>query len=315
MPKAIIVFTGVILFCSGMFAPSSLQAKRPERPLRIVCTILPVYILTLNIVDQIPGIDLKLLLPPQLGCPHNYDLTPSDLIKLSQADLIIANGLGLEEFIGVSLRRAKLRTPVLLAAEKVAPIRNSPEPTKAHRKGHKTEEGLHHDEAINGHAWVSPQAAAVMVRTIAEGLAIHDPDHAKEYRLHAEQYAQKLEGLGREMKEWVSRAKNKKVLAFHDILAYLARDIGLTVIGVVESYPGIEPSPKEMARLITLLKDHQATAIFTEPQYSDKVIKALSRESGVPFFELDPVATGQPAADTFEKRMKKNLEVLKKALQ
>jgi zinc transport system substrate-binding protein len=116
MRKAIIVFTGVILFCGGMFAPFSLQAKGPERPLRVVCTILPVYILTLNVVGQIPGVAVKLLLPPHQGCPHDYDLTPSDLIKLSQADIIVANGLGMEEFLEKILKQPNFQTRVLMAA-------------------------------------------------------------------------------------------------------------------------------------------------------------------------------------------------------
>ena len=117
------------------------------------------------------------------------------------------------------------------------------------------------------------------------------------------------------MTDWVSRARNKNCLAFHDILAYLARDIGLNIIGVIESHPGLEPSPKDMVRLIKILREQRVAAIFSEPQYSDKIVKVLSRESGIPFFELDPVATGKPAADTYEKSMKKNLEVLKKALK
>jgi ABC-type Zn uptake system ZnuABC Zn-binding protein ZnuA len=123
-----------------------------------------------------------------------------------------------------------------------------------------------------------------------------------------------LEGLAREMEEWVSRAKNKKCLTFHDVLAYLARDIGLTIIGVIESHPGIEPSPKDMIRLIDMLKTQKPVAIFSEPQYSDKIARILSRESGVPLFEFDPVVTGKPAADTYEKAMKKNLEVIRRAV-
>ncbi len=315
MRKLFIIIIGIVFSITGMVAPFSLDAREPGKPFQVVCTILPVYILTLNVVSNIPGIEVKLLLPPHQGCPHNYDLTPSDLIKLLQADFIVANGLGMEEFLEKSLKRVKSKIPVLLAAEKVEPIRNQSASTHSTRKESKAEADHHHEGAINGHAWVSPKAAAIMVRTIAEGLALQDTFHAREYRFQAEQYAKRLEGLAQEMKEWVSRARNKKCLAFHDILAYLAQDIGLTLIGVVEINPGIDPSPKEMVRLIQLLKKSRAAAIFSEPQYSDKVVQVLSRETGVPFFELDPVATGKPKADTYEKSMKKNLEVLKKALK
>jgi zinc transport system substrate-binding protein len=123
MRKTIILLAGVFFFGAWMAAPFSLQAREPGRPLQVVCTILPVYILTLNVVGQIPGIDVKLLLPPHQGCPHNYDLTPSDLIKIARADLIVANGLGLEEFLEKTLKQANLKIRVLLAAEKVEPIR------------------------------------------------------------------------------------------------------------------------------------------------------------------------------------------------
>lgn len=315
MRKTIFLLVGLVYFCTGMTAPFSLQALEPGKPLRVVCTILPIYILTLNVVGQIPGVEVKLLLPPHQGCPHNYDLTPSDLIKLKQADLIVANGLGIEEFLEKTLRQANLKARVLQAAEKVVPIQNQPFSSTLHYKEQQAGADHHQEGTINGHAWVSPKTAALMVRTIAEGLALADPVHVREYRFHALRYSKKLEGLAQEMTDWVSRAKNKKCLAFHDVLPYLARDIGLTVIGTVESHPGIEPSPREMANLIKKLKEQQVAAIFSEPQYSDKVVKALSRESGIPFFELDPVATGKPAADTYEIAMRKNLEVLRRAIK
>jgi zinc transport system substrate-binding protein len=313
--KTVIFLAGLSLFLGGITSPHPLSARDPVKSWKVVCTILPIYVLTLNVVGQIPGVEVKLLLPPHQGCPHDYDLTPSDLIKLSQADLIVANGLGLEEFVEKTLRRSKFQARVFLAAEKVKPIWNRPGPKPLHGKEHQ-EEGNHpHEGPINGHAWVSPEAAAIMARTIADGLALQDSIHSQEYHFQAEQYGKRLENLAREMKAVVSQAKNKKCLAFHDSLAYLARDIGLTLIGVVESYPGLEPSPKEMAHLIKSLKEQQAAAIFSEPQYSDKIVKTLSKASGVPFFELDPVATGKPAADTYEKAMRKNLEVLRKAVK
>ncbi len=280
MRKEIYFLAGAVFFCSGMFTPFSLQAREPGRPLQVVCTILPVYILTLNVVGQIPGVQVKLLLPPQQGCPHDYDLTPSDLIKLSQADLIVANGLGMEEFLEKILKQHNLQTRVILAAEKVEAIQNQPAGRIYILRKHKAETEHHHEGSVNGHAWVSPKAAAVMTRTIAQGLARQDPSHAREFRFNAEQYSKKLEALAQEMTDWVSRARNKNCLAFHDILAYLARDIGLNLIGVIESHPGLEPSPKDMVRLIKILREQRVAAIFSEPQYSDKVVKVLSRESG-----------------------------------
>jgi zinc transport system substrate-binding protein len=315
MVKAKHLLILLIFFWSGFALQVPLEAREPGNPLRVVCTILPIYSLALNVVGQTPNIRVELLLPAHQGCPHNYDLTPGDLMKMVRADFIIANGLGMEEFLDQFLKKTRVKVPILVAAEKIQPIWNQSVPGHL-RSGIKKIESRHdHEGMINGHAWVSPKAASIMVRTIAEGLAWQDPDQASMYRTNAQRYATKLENLSREMKELVSKAKNKNILAFHDVLAYLARDIGLNIVGVVQSQLGVEPSSKDLVRLVKVIKDQQVVALFSEPQYSDKVVRTLSRESGIPFFELDPVATGIPSADTYEKAMQRNLETLRMAIK
>ncbi len=316
MRKSIHILMGFVIW--GLLAAvcvPGLEGRESGKPFRVVCTILPVYSLTLNVVGKTPGVQVDLLLPAHQGCPHNYDLTPGDLIKMTRADLIIANGFGMEEFLDQFLKQAGSKVPVILAAEKIQPILNRPEP--AHSDHGKSRTGHRHDHAdlMNGHAWVSPRAAAIMVRTIAEGLSLKDPAHARDYGLNAQEYSGRLEALFQEMQQVVLRARNKNILAFHDILSYLARDTGLTMVGVIQTQLGVEPSTKVLARLARKVKNHQVAAIFSEPQYSDKVAQTLSRETGVPVFEIDPVATGKAAADTYEKAMKKNLEIFRKAFK
>ncbi len=312
MRKLIYILIGLLIFGSvSATAVPDLEAKGLEKPLRVVCTILPVYCLTLNVVGQTPGVQVELLLPAHQGCPHNYDMTPGDLIKMTRADIIVANGLGMEEFLGQFQKQARVKVPMILAAEKVEPIMNRPISGRSGPVKAGTDPLHDHFDLVNGHAWVSPKAAAIMVRTIAQGLSLKDPAHAREYEQNAREYSKKLEVIFEEMKAVISRAKNKKCLAFHDILAYLARDTGLEIVGVIQTQLGVEPSPKDLARLVERTKTRHATAIFSEPQYSDKIARTLSNETGVPVFELDPVATGKAAADTYEKAMKRNLEILK----
>lgn len=303
----------MVLCWSGLFMPQVLKAAEPGKPLRLVCTILPVYVLTLNVVGPIPGLEVQLLLSSHQGCPHNYDLTPGDLIKLSRADIILAQGLGMEEFLEPLLRQGRVKALIIQAAEKIPPILNNPSAPPVGRQKAKKEHL--HSEEMNGHAWVSPKAAAIMTFAIAEGLALKDPTHAREYRLNAQNYAKKLEALAEAMREVVSKARNRKILASHDSLAYLARDTGLTIAAVIESPLGREPSPRDMVRLVKVIQDQKIAAIFSEPQSSDKIARALSLETAVPLFSVDTVATGKPAADTYEKAMIGNLAVLRKALK
>ena len=83
MRKLISVLIGLVLLSAVSGTPvPDLEAKGSGRPLRVVCTILPVYCLTLNVVGRTPGVQVELLLPAHQGCPHDYDMTPGDLIKL-----------------------------------------------------------------------------------------------------------------------------------------------------------------------------------------------------------------------------------------
>jgi zinc transport system substrate-binding protein len=309
----ILIVLPLLSAVSGTPVPD-LEAKGLERPLRVVCTILPVYCLTLNVVGRTP-VQVELLLPAHQGCPHNYDMTPGDLIKMTRADVIVANGLGMEEFLDQFQKQARVKVPMILAAEKIEPIMNRHVSGRSGPAKGKTAPLHDHFDLVNGHAWVSPKAAAIMVRTIAEGLSLSDPVHARDFKQNARDYSRKLEGIFEEMKGVISRAKNKKCLAFHDILAYFARDIGLEIVGVIQTQLGVEPSPRDLARLVERTKASQVRAIFSEPQCSDKIARTLSNETGVPVFELDPVATGKAAADTYEKAMKRNLEILKIAFK
>jgi zinc transport system substrate-binding protein len=281
--------------------------------LRVVTTTLPVTIFTLNVVGQTPGVRVEMLLPPNLGCPHDYDLTPGELKRISRAEVIITNGLGLEEFLGKPLRQANPRARMITATEGIAALSATETGLATERAEHVREHAHAHPEAsLNGHAWVSPKQAALMVRNIAEGLARVDPGRASYYRANGKNYQQKLEKLFEEMKALADRSPNKKVLPIHNSFDYLARDLGWQVVGTIQTQPGVEPSPRNMARLIKTIRKEGVGVIITEPQYSDKTARSLARETGAALLPLESVAAGKPAADTYERGMRANLEAMKK---
>jgi ABC-type Zn uptake system ZnuABC Zn-binding protein ZnuA len=302
---------GILAVLLGL-VPAESSSAGPE--FRILVTVLPVYALTLNVVGQEPGVKVELLLPPTLGCPHDYDLSPGEMKRISRAGVIVANGLGLEAFLEKALRQSGASPRMITATAGIAPLKRAGflapnlqemTPKHDHRQGA--------ESPWNAHAWVSPQQAAVMVRTIAEGLAGVDPARAGAYRANGARYAQRLEALHGEMRSCVDRAKNRTIVTVHDSLDYWARDLGLRVAGVVQPLPGIDPSPREMARLVRLIREQKAAAIFSEPQYSDRVARTLSGETGVRVFLLDTAATGKPGPDLYEQAMRKNRETLCRA--
>ncbi|MGB9597351.1 MAG: metal ABC transporter substrate-binding protein, partial [Candidatus Poribacteria bacterium] len=175
-------------------------------------------------------------------------------------------------------------------------------------------ENEHHHGAYNPHIWVSPKLAIIQVKNIQKALADADPSNAKLYLTNANKYIEKLNSISNELINASKTFKNRKIITFHDAFDYFARDFGLEVVGVIEVVPGQEPSAGELSKLIKMIKETKAGAIFSEPQYSEKVAITLSKETKVLIYQLDPSATGDGKPDTYEKIMRKNIEVLKKAL-
>ena len=285
------------VFCTAFllaFAPSAGAAA----PLRVLASFLPMEIFTRNVVGDTPGVTVESLLPASMGCPHDYALTPGDMKKIASADLFVANGFGMEEFLGEPVRRANPRIRVVETARGVRPIR-----------------GGHDDPGdVNPHTWVSPRNAILQVREIEKALSAARPADADAFRRNADAYVSRLSALAAEFEGEAKRFRRRNIVTFHNVFDYLARDLGLTVVGEIETAPGQQPSAGEIRNLARTIRERGVPAVFSEPQYSPKIAEALGREAGVPVRVLDPVATGSPTLTAYEDAMRRNLVTLKEAL-
>jgi len=281
--------------------------------LNILCSFFPVYLFTKNIVGDAPGATVTLMLPASKGCPHGYDLTPGDGKRIADARIVVLNGGGLEEFDDKKIRKFNPSAVVIESTKGLALVdAECCDDEDEHEKG-KEHEHHHHESGKNPHTFTSPLMAAQQVKVIGEELAKADPTRAETYRKNAAAYAAKLEAVGKEMKDALPNAKGAKVVTSHEIFEYLASDLGVKVVGEVQSGASGEKPPR---KLIDTIRKEKAKAIFTEPQFSAKKAEQIAKEAGVPTFELDPVASGpdDAPADHYEKTMRANLAVLKKAL-
>ncbi|MBI5576519.1 MAG: zinc ABC transporter substrate-binding protein [Deltaproteobacteria bacterium] len=264
--------------------------------LRVLASFLPVYLFARNVANGAPGVSVEIMLPASLGCPHDYSLTPGDMKKIASADLFIANGYGMEEFLGAPVRKANPRIRVVESAQGAAPIRTD---------GH---------GGVNPHTWVSPRNAIRQVRNIEKALSAVSPGNAGVFRRNADAYTAKLAVLAKEFDDASAKFRNRKIVTFHNVFDYLARDLGLEIVGEIEETPGQEPSAGEIARLIRSIRGKGAAAVFWEPQYPKRLADMIAAEAGVPSHALDPVSTGSADPSTYETVMRQNLRTLKEAL-
>lgn len=273
------------------------------KPLMVLCTTFPMYQFTRNIAQGHAGVQVELLLPAQLGCPHDYVVTPQDMRKLARADVLVVNGLGLEEFLGAPLKRANPRLRVIESAQGITAIlRYGAGAAPAHDRGD------------NPHLFVSPRMAALLVRNIAEALQRIDPAGAGLYERNASAYAARLNQLADECVVVGRRLASNRIVTQHGAFDYLARDMGLTVVAVVSEHA--EPSAAQILELVRTIRRTKAGAVFTEPQYPVRIGQTIAREAGIRAAELDPAATGPADAglDYYETIMRRNLATLEQTL-
>ncbi|MDD4890310.1 MAG: metal ABC transporter substrate-binding protein, partial [Phycisphaerae bacterium] len=273
--------------------------------LRVLCSTFPMYVFTRNVTDGRGDVQVGLMLPAAAGCPHDYALTPRDMQKIAAADVFIANGLGLEEYLGEPLRRANAKIKVIDTSGGVRGIATMAD-----------EDGYGRGAAANPHLFASPRRAARIVRNIAAELGKIDPAGAELYRRNAEAYAARLETLADDFVRVAKGLRSTKIVTEHAVFDYLAADAGLTIVAVIEETPGQEPSAAGMIRLVKTIRSSGAKAVLIEPQYPANVGQTIAKEAGIPVAVLDPVASGPDDAglDYYEKAMRSNIEALKSVL-
>jgi len=172
--------------------------KKPEIPvehkLRIVTSTFPIYLFTKNIVQGIENVSVDLLIPASLGCPHNYALTPGDMQKLSSANILVINGLAMEEFLGAPLKNANTTLTVVNSGEGIENLleykgdheehEHSGEKSTAvddHDIGEEHESEHSHHEGINPHLFASPVRAKLIIDNIAMKLSRIDTVNREKY--------------------------------------------------------------------------------------------------------------------------------------
>lgn len=293
-----IVFAASMLLTGCNNSAESNNSIESNNKLTIVTSFYPMYISTLNIVKDIPDVEVINMTAPQTGCLHDYSLSTKDLKTLSSADIFVINGAGMESFLDdVIDEYSDLK--IIEASNGISLIEDT-------------------DHDVNPHVWVSISKNIEEVSNIAKELSAFDPNHASEYEANADAYIAKLENLRTEMHAALDNVNNKDIITFHEAFPYFAEEFNLNIAGVIEVEPDSEPSAKEVENIISIINEKNIKALFTEPQYSSKIADTIAKETGASIYTLDPIVTGDANEDAYDDyiiKMQENLNTLKEALK
>lgn len=283
------------------------KAIKPGQKPLVVTTFFPLYDFARNVAGD--RMRVENLLPPGVG-PHEFSFTPKDRQRLESARLVIKNGFGLETFLE-EFAPAAGRTLVVEAGKGITPLQGGGE---GHGDEHGAEDGGHRHEGADPHVWLDPVNAMKQVENIRDAMIAVDPANRAVYEANAARFLRQLQDLDDECRREIAGFKRKEFVAYHRAFSYFANRYGLQQVAVFEDFPGKEPSPRYVAGLIETIKRHGIAVLFTEPQFSPKIIRTVATDLGLRVLELDPMETGDFERGTYTDVMRKNLVAFKEAL-
>jgi zinc transport system substrate-binding protein len=282
------VVAGLIL------SAGSLQAAPPV--LKIGITLHPYYSWTKNVVGDLPGYDVRPILPGEIDA-GDYQPRPEDIKKIADLDAIVINGIGHDDFI-LSMIKASGNTRLVV----IRPNDSTPQIHSAHGSG------------VNSHTFISFTNAIQQTYAIQKALAALRPADAAALQKNAGDYARRLRLIKARAAATLAEAKVTRVVTVHDGYGYLLQEFGLEVAGVVQPSHGLTPSAAELRDMVKLLQREQIHVVFSEESFPAPLLKVLRDEAGVKVYIITHIASGAFTADRFEREMQKNVEAMIRAL-
>jgi ABC-type Zn uptake system ZnuABC Zn-binding protein ZnuA len=278
-----------------------------------------------DLVAQVGGSRVTVdSLVPKGGEVHTFDPTPSDVRRLSDADLVVINGLGLDDWLADLVAGAGTTAPVVELAEDldgVTYLAGGEDEGEDEGEGEAgTGAGApddHAGEGLNPHLWLNVAYARLYAERIAGALAEADPANATAYRDGMTGYGAVLDELDTTVRARMAAIPeaSRTVISFHDAFPYFAAAYGLTIDGTVVDAPGQDPSAGELSDLIAAIRARNVTAILAEIQFSDDLVRTIADETGaVVVSNLYSDTLGDAPQDTYVGIMTWNVEQIASAL-
>lgn len=272
---------------------------------KIVTSCYPVYIMTLNLVKDIPDLEVVNMCDTNTGCLHNFQLRSEDLKKIENSSAFVINGAGMESFLDKVINELP-KVKIIDSSEGLELLKD---------ECHKEDEHDHCHHESNPHIWMSISNYIKQVENITSGLKKFDSANSEKYDKNAADYTAKLTKLKNKMEMGLKDVLGKEIITFHEAFPYFANEFGLKVAGVINHEPDNEPSTKELKEIIELIKERNIGSLFVEPQYPQALAITIAKETGAKVYTLDSGVTGEASPNAYINAMEKNLEVLMEALK
>lgn len=323
----------LLALVEGCSPPPNFWEEAKPTQKRILVSFPPLYAIT----HAIAGEDAYVLSMLTGTGPHDYDGAAADLFMLNKADLLIYNGLTLDDTFAKRMLQSH-RNKSLVELNVGAALEKEDQERKKkklpelllHGDGaeHVHADGTRHKHGeFDPHVWLGPDQAIAMTEIIAGKLGEIDPDHKKGYDKRAAKFIVELNKLKADGQKMLKDKKNRNIVTMHEAFNYFAQGFDVKIVGSIQVRPGTDPDQVKMKELIELCLKHEVKVIAVEPQYARGPAEALQRSLkakglDAEIVELDPLETAKipegkkhnPDPGYYLAKMRANIATLAKAL-
>jgi manganese transport system substrate-binding protein len=235
---------------------------------------------------------------------HGYEPTPSDLVRGKDADLILDNGLNLERWAD-RFYNSLPKVPHVTLSEGFQPVNIAEDSYQG---------------KPNPHAWMSPKNALIYVENIRKALGNLDPVNAPVYDANAKTYSNQIRAIDEKLKQAIAAIPPNKryIVSCEGAFSYIARDYGLKEVYLWAVNAEQQATPKQVEKVINIVKTQQIPAIFCESTVSNEAQLQVAKETGAKFagvFYVDSLSPPEGPASTYFKLLEYNVNTLTKGLQ
>jgi len=281
----------------ALLLTSSYDAVADER-IKIVTTIPTLK----EFVKQVGGERVEVLSLLKGGEDlHTFDPRPSDTRAVSNADVVVKVGIGLDGWVDKVVKASGNKKLLVIEASRGVNVISSPGENPSHTHG-------------NPHIWHDPGNAKVMIENIYQALIKTSPAGSDYFKANRDAYIARLSELDKELDEALFGIKDRRVITYHPGWGYLLRRLRLQELFSIEKAPGREPSAREIAKTIDTIKAEKVRLIIGEPEAPKKVLNIISQESGALAVNLAPETGSLPQAGSYMEMMRYNVREIARGL-
>ena len=232
---------------------------------------------------------------------HGYQPGPRDIVKAQDADLVLWNGMNLEQWFEKFFQNVK-DVPQVVLSEGVEPMGIAEGP---------------YTGKPNPHGWMSPNNALIYVENVRKALVQYDPANEATYNANAVAYSEQIRAMDAPLRARLDLIPESErwLVTSEGAFSYLARDYGLKELYLWPINADQQGTPQQVRKVIDAVRANKIPVVFSESTVSDKPAKQVAKETGAAYggvLYVDSLSEADGPTPTYLKLLEVTVDTIAK---